>query len=314
MDFSALKSKRGSNLAALTQKLDNMNKSQGHQKDERIYKPGFDKTAGKGYAVVRFLPNQQDQTFVQLFSHMFQAKNGWYAENSRATIGEEDPVQLSNRLYWNKGEADGNKALQDIARSRKRTTKYFANVYVVKDTITPENEGKVMIYEFGAQIFKKIEAAVKPEFEDDESFDPFDMWAGADFKIKIVGKEMPDRTGKKILVPNYENSEFASPSEFLTSDEEREKVFKQTYELDSLVKVKTFEELATRFKAVTGEEYNALEKAEPGEVAAAKLIDDMQMEQNQVSASAGKSIEPEPELSSDEDDDILQKFMELAGQ
>lgn len=313
VDFAKLKSARGSNLSKLTEKLETLNKGGGNQKDERIYKPGFDKKEGKGYAVVRFLPNKNGEPFVRVFSHAFNGAGGWYIENSRSTIGEDDPVGISNTLYWKKGEAEGNEAFKNIARKRKRNTKYFANVLVIKDTINPENNGKVMIYEFGGQVFKLIEAAAKPEFEDEKPIDPFDMWTGADFKIKMVGKEIPDqRTGKKTMVPNYENSEFASPSElFEGDDDKKEALFEQTFDLTEFLKVKTFEELATQFKKVTGEAHNALEAGDPGETVVERL------EQQAESAAhrepeASNSKSEDADASGGGEDDVMDMFRRLA--
>lgn len=312
VDFSKLKNARGSNLASLTEKLDQMNKGSGNQKDERIFKPTFDKKEEKGYAVVRFLPNPHGEPFVRVFSHAFKGAGGWYLESSRSTIGEDDPVSLSNRLYWNKAEETGNENLKTIVKGRKRNTKYFANVFVIKDNYNPAVNGKVMIYEFGAQIFKKIEAAAKPEFEDDSPMDPFDMWSGADFKIKIVGKEMPGNNGAKVVVPNYESSEFASPSEFKSTDEEREAIFNQTYDLTPFIKVKSFDELAKSFKRATGEDYNALETKEPGAHVVEQQVQQQSMTQQQAAAPSSPSA-PEPSFASDDgDDDILAEFMKLA--
>lgn len=313
VDFAKLKSARGSNLAALTEKLDTLNKGGGAQKDERIYKPGFDKKEGKGYAVVRFLPNAHGEAFVRVFSHAFNGAGGWYIENSRSTIGEDDPVGISNTLYWKKGETEGNESFKNIARKRKRNTKYFANVLVIKDTVNPENNGKVMIYEFGGQVFKLIEAAAKPGFEDEKPIDPFDMWSGADFKIKIVGKEIPDqRTGKKTMVPNYENSEFASPSElFEGDDEQKEALFGKTYDLTEFLKVKSFNELATQFKKVTGEAHNALESGDPAETVVERL-------EQQAEESAHRDPTPSTPSSEDADaggeDDVMAMFRQLADQ
>lgn len=316
VDFAKLKSARGSNLAKLTEKLETLNKgSGGNQKDERIYKPGFDKKEGKGYAVVRFLPNKHGEPFVRVFSHAFNGAGGWYIENSRSTIGEDDPVGISNTLYWKKGEAEANESFKNIARKRKRNTKYFANVLVIKDTVNPENNGKVMIYEFGGQVFKLIEAAAKPEFEDEKPIDPFDMWMGADFKIKMVGKEIPDqRTGKKTMVPNYENSEFAGPSElFEGDDEQKEALFDKTYDLSDFLKVKTFEELAIHFKKVTGEAHNALEAGDPGETVVERLEQQAESAAHRepdVSASTGK----EDADAGGDGDDVMAMFRALAEQ
>lgn len=295
------------------------------EKDVRIYKPGFDKKEGKGYAVVRFLPAKVGEPFVRVFSYSFNHKGNWYFEQARSNINEDDPVALSNALYWKKGEAECNEALKNVARNRKRTTKYFANVLVIKDTVNPEHNGKVMIYEFGAQVFKILEKSAKPEFEDDEPLDAFDMWNGADFKIKMVGKEIPDsRTGKKTVVPTYEASEFAKVSELFDGDDEKkEETFNSTYDLTDFIKVKTFDELAARFKKVTGEDYNALESGDPAESVIESLQRQSVQESEQdnepavgKSSKASKDDEPavqaEESDDDDDDDDILSMFKKLA--
>jgi hypothetical protein len=322
VDFAKLRSNRGSTLSKLTEKLETLNKGSSTQKDERLYKPGFDKKEGKGYAVIRFLPAKEGEHFVRVFSHAFKGKDGWYIENSRSTIGEEDPVGIANTLYWKKGENEGNESFKNIARSRKRNTKYFSNIYVIKDTVTPDWNGKNAIYEFGGQIFKKIEGAAKPEFEDDQPMDPFDMWSGADFKIKIVGKEIPDqRNGGKTVVPNYENSEFDRVSELFEGDDaKKEELFGKTYDLSEFLKVKTFEELAVRFKKVTGEAHNKLESGDPAESVAARLEKQADLDTNVDNGddAAGKSVDEAPEQTASSDavegESVLDMFKRMAEQ
>ena len=321
IDFAKLRANKGSSLAKLTEKLESMNTNSGGQKDERMFKPGFDRKEGKGYAVIRFLPAQNGDPFVKRISHGFQGQGGWYIETSRITAGlEDDPVAISNRLYWAKGEAEGNDALKNVSRKRKRVTKFYANVYVVKDTVNPANDGKVMLYEFGPQIFGMIEKAIKPEFEDDEPLDPFDMWMGADFRIKIVGKEIPDSKDptKKVVVPNYEDSEFTKVSEFFAGDDaKKEEIFLKTYDLSEFTKVKSFEELAERFLKVTGERHDALEAGDPADKVVTQLQQAAELETKQEAPRAEKVQEApaEKELSSEEPDgeeDVLAMFRNLA--
>jgi hypothetical protein len=321
VDFAKLRANKGSSLAKLTEKLESMNTNSGGQKDERIFRPGFDKKESKGYAVIRFLPAQEGEPFVKRISHGFQGQGGWYIETSRITAGlEDDPVAVSNRLYWAKGEAEGNDALKNVSRKRKRVTKYFANVYVVKDTVNPANDGKVMLYEFGPQIFSMIEKAIKPEFEDDEPLDPFDMWTGADFRIKIIGKEIPDNKdpSKKVIVPNYEDSEFTKSTEFFKGDDEKkEEIFLKTFDLSEFTKVKTFEELAARFEKVTGERHDALEAGDPADKVVASLEKAATLEQEQEAPKQDKVSEPRQEKVADaepeaEEDDVLAMFRNLA--
>lgn len=325
VDFAKLRSGRGSTLSKLTEKLETLNKGSSNQKDERLYKPGFDKKEGKGYAVGRFIPAQNGDPFVRVFGHGFKGKDGWYIENSRSTLGEEDPVGISNTLYWKKGENEGNETFKNIARNRKRNTKYFANFLIIKDTVLPDYNGKLVIFEFGGQIFKKIEGAAKPEFEDDQPMDPFDMWTGADFKIKIVGKEIPDqRNGGKTVVPNYENSEFDRVSELYEGDDKKkEELFLKTFDLSEFLVCKPFDELAARFKKVTGEAHNALEAGDPAESVAKRLEKQADLDTNvdlgedSAGPSASKDDAPEPEAkqssaAAPEGESVLDMFKRLA--
>jgi|AntRauTorcE11897_2_1112592.scaffolds.fasta_scaffold01848_23 hypothetical protein len=329
-NFNALKKKKGSNLKAMAEKLEGMNKGSGAKKDERIYKPGFDKKEGIGNAVIRLLPAQEGDNFVRQFSHSFNVGNNFYWENSRSTIDEKDPVGISNGLYWQLGEkadnAEDKKKFQNVARNRKRRTKYFFNVYVEKDKNNPDCEGQVMIMECGPQIFKVIEGAINPKFEDDDPVDPFDLWSGAPLKIRAIGHEIPDqRTGNKVVVPNYEESLFGNVGEFMGGDEDKMKeIFEKTYDLSEFATVKSFDELSERFKAVTGEDYDKLDKT--SEDHAKEAEDDFRDQYKEASGeddSSSKGKEPEPEVvdevqskpnavEDDDDDDLLSEFERLA--
>ncbi len=260
VDFNSLRKNRSNNLKNLTDKVNNMTGG-GGARDERIWKPGFDKKEGKGYAVVRLLPPQHDQDpFQRVFFHSFKGPGGTYFETSRKTIDqkEDDPVAISNRLHWTKGEEEGDKALQDVARTRKRKVRYYANVLVIKDPANPENEGKVRVMEFGAQIFNVIQGAIKPEFDDETPIDPFDMWGGANLIIKAVGNEVKIG-GKDLILPDYKKSIFDRTSELFEGDDDKKKeVFDQTHDLTEFFKIKSFDDLAARYQKVVGEAYDAL--------------------------------------------------------
>ena len=93
-----------------------------------------------------------------------QGSGGWFIENSLTTLGQKDPVSEYNSQLWNSGlESD-----KDVARKQKRKLSYYSNIYVVKDPVNPDNEGKVFLFKFGKKIFDKITAAMQPEFEDEE--------------------------------------------------------------------------------------------------------------------------------------------------
>ena len=242
MSFAALKkqSRSGSLTERLMKKVEKLNEK-GNNTDERLWKPAVDK-AGNGYAVIRFLPAHAncELPWTQVWSHAFQGPGGWYIENSLTTLGKDDPVGELNRSLWNSGrESD-----KDIARKQKRKLSYYANVYVVKDSTNPENEGEVKLYKFGKKIFDKITAAMQPEFDDEEAINPFDFWKGANFKLKI----------KQVAgFWNYDSSEFGNTEALLDDDAELEKIYDKIYDLSEFTaadQFKTYDELKARLNSV----------------------------------------------------------------
>ena len=244
MSFANLK--KQSSLGSLTSKLVkevekmNSNSSGG---DDRLWKPEMDKT-GNGYAVIRFLPapDGEDLPWVKMYSHGFQGPGGWYIENSLTTLGQKDPVSEYNRTLWN----SGNDKDKEIVRKQKRKLSYYSNIYVVKDPSNPHNEGQVFLFKFGKKIFDKIMAAMQPKFEDETPINPFDFWAGANFKLKIR---------KVDGYWNYDKSEFDSPAALLDDDDALEALWKKQYSLAAMTaedQFKTYEQLQTRLDYVLG--------------------------------------------------------------
>lgn len=243
--FGALKRNRTEGFDKLTQSLNKLNqKSQGQNgPDERFWKPEVDK-AGNGYAVIRFLPESEgeDVPFQRMWDHGFQGPGGWYIENSLTTLGQKDPVSEYNSMLWNSG-IDSNK---DKARKQKRRLGFISNIYIVKDPSNPENEGKVFLYKYGKKIFDKLNEAMNPQFEDEKPVNPFDLWEGADFKLKIRNVE-----GYR----NYDKSELDIPAPLFDEDGELESVWKSQYSLVEFVdpsNFKTFEELQAKLNRVLG--------------------------------------------------------------
>ena len=248
MSFATLKksSAAGSSLAKLTQEIEKLNQPQaGAGADERLWKPELDK-AGNGYAVIRFLPapDGEDMPWAKIWSHAFKGPGGqWYIENSLTTIGKDDPVGELNRELWNSGrESD-----KEVARAQKRKLSYYSNIYVVSDPAHPENEGKVFLYKYVKKIFDKLVEAMQPAFADETPLDPFNLWKGADFKVKIR---------KVDGYWNYDKSEFAAPGTLGDlSDDKLEKIWKQSYslsEFEAAKNFKSYEDLKKRLDLVLG--------------------------------------------------------------
>ena len=298
MSFSNLK--KASRLGTLTSKLvkevEKMNNTSGG--DDRLWKLDVDKS-GNGYAVLRFLPapDGEDLPFVKLYSHAFQGPGGWYIENSLTTLNQKDPVSEYNTSLWNNGTEAG----KDTARRQKRKLTYISNVYVVKDPANPENEGKVFLYKYGKKIFDKLMAAMQPEFEDESPIDPFDLWQGANFKLKAKNV-----AGYR----NYDSSEFAQPSSLNDDDEALEAIWKKEYSLQDFVgadQFKSYDDLKKRLTYVLG---NA---------ASTKRLDEEVVNEEETSNVATSNVEEQLTTSSAskasfEEDDTLQYFAALANE
>ena len=297
MSISALRNQNSlDKLLQQVQKDDSPTTEKKSYVDERLWKPQVDKS-GNGYAVLRFLPaiEGEEMPWVRVWNHAFQGPTGqWYIENSLTTLSKNDPVSEYNSQLWNSGvESD-----KEIARKQKRKLQYFANVYIVEDTMNPENNGKVMLYRFGKKIFDKLMEAMQPEFADETPINPFDMWEGANFKLKIR---------KVDGYWNYDKSEFESPSQLKPTDEELEAIYKKEYSLAEFLapsNFKSYDELKTRLDAVLS-----------GTVAtktAAAMVD----EEDEVPFKPDFKSEPAPVMATAdaEEDDAMSYFEKLANE
>jgi hypothetical protein len=241
MSFATLKRNSANSFEKLTKEIEKIASSEGGA-DERFWKPELDKS-GNGYAVIRFLPAPvgEDVPWAKVWSHAFQGPGGWYIENSLTTLNKKDPVGELNRELWNSG-SDRDK---EVARKQKRKLSYYSNIYVVKDPVHPENEGKVFLYKYGKKIHDKVVEAMQPAFADEKPINPFDFWTGAEFKLKIR---------KVDGYWNYDKSEFADPSTLGGFDDDQlETIYNKTSSLVAFTSsdnFKTYEELQSRLSAV----------------------------------------------------------------
>ena len=147
------------------------------------------------------------------------------------------------------------------------------------------------MFKFGKKIFDKITEAMNPQFEDETPINPFDLWKGANFKLKIRKVEG---------YQNYDKSEFESQSPLSDDDEELEKIWKSEHSLAGLTadkEFKSYDDLKNRLEKVLGLN---------GDVPVAKTTVETIKEQARI---APKKVS-EPEIS--EDDDDLAYFSKLA--
>jgi gp32 DNA binding protein like len=247
MSFANLKRQSG-NLDKLSKAIEALSQTSegGSEKSDNFWRPEVDK-AGNGMATIRFLPASEKDgedglPWVKIFSHGFQSAGGWLIDNCLTTKNQQCPVCEHNSTLWNSG-IEANK---DVVRKQKRKLNYIANVYIVSDPKHPENEGKIKLFKFGKKIFDKVTEAMNPQFEDETPINPFDMWKGANFKLKIRKVEG---------YQNYDKSEFDSPSILSDDDTKLEQIWKDSFSLSELVgdkEFKTYDALKGRLDKVLG--------------------------------------------------------------
>lgn len=304
MDISTLRKQRNADFSNITQAFEQIAdpaaaSTKKSYVDERFWKLDPDK-AGNATATIRFLPRVEgdELPWVRVFRHSFQGQTGkWYIENSLTTFGEKDPVSELNTRLWNSG-IESNK---EIARKQKRRLSYTANILVIDDPKHPENNGKVFLFAFGKKIFDKIMDKARPTFEDEKPVNVFDLWEGANFKLRMR---------KVDGYANYDQSQFAEPSQLFDGDEEQllEIVSKQTAlsEFVDRSKFKTFEELSAKLADVLGE-------GDPVPSAAEIAEDDaFTATTEEVVVAKAPEPAPMPKVAKDDDDDMMSYFQQIA--
>lgn len=307
VDFASMKKSRGAQLEKITQQLTKLNNPEGGGADDRFWKPDVDK-AGNGYAVIRFLPapGDEDVPFVRIWDHGFKGPNGqWYIEKSLTTLGQKDPVSEYNSELWNSG-IEANKK---IVREQKRRLAFISNIYIVKDPSNPENEGKVFLYQYGKKIFDKLNAAMHPEFQDEEPINPFDLWTGANFKLKIRQVE-----GYR----NYDSSSFDTAGPLFDEDDKLEKIWRSEYSLQEFIDPKNFksyDELKDKLHRVLGLSGGA----RPAVNTSAESSPPWDDEEPQAPAKTPKQAfaKPAPQMDEglgDDDDESMAFFKKLAAE
>ena len=286
MSFANLKRNSG-NIEELSKALTSLQKAQPEDTSETFWKLEVDK-AGNGAATIRFLPapgadGDDALPWVKVFSHTFQGPGGWVYDNCLTTKNQECPVCEHNKVLWNSGIEDNKK----LVSKQKRKLTYISNIYIVSDPKHPENNGKVMLFKYGKKIFDKINEAMHPQFDDEKPINPFDLWKGANFKLKAV---------KEDGYQNYNKSTFDAPTALSDNDEELEKIYNQELSLKQFIaddQFKSFDELKKRLDKALG--LNGIAPKTTVET---------------IRENVKKS--PEVSMAADEDEDDMAYFAKLA--
>lgn len=317
MNFSNLK-KQSNSFDNLLKQVEKLN-SPTYEKDDTAdlyWKPTSDK-AGNALAVIRFLPGpavdgDDALPWVQYWDHAFQndETGKWYIEKSLTTLGQKDPVSEFNAQLW-KQSSDDNSWQRKHARIQKRRLHYVSNIYVVSDSKNPDAEGKVFLFKYGKKIFDKLTKMMNPDLESEQAINPFDLWQGAHFKLKVTRQNV--KIGSRtVAMPNYDEAVFLAPGPLFKDDEQLEAVWKSEHSLKEIIdqkNFKTYEQLKKRLDDVVG-----LTEEQPVERHVADDSEDVPFTDSTPAKTSSKATKkaPPPVTEEEDDDPDLAEFRKFA--
>lgn len=301
-NFASMKNKK-TNASKLKDKIQD---NTAGNRDERFWRPDYDKETFVGSALIRFLPRYDSDGDITLpwvswkEFYFMNKQNQKYNHRSLVTIGKEDPVANLNRAHWammNDTQKDGAEGKE--AKKRNVRMQYVANIVVLDDPKHPENNGKVFLYKFGNQIKKKLEAVWFPEYEDQTPIEFFDWDEGANLRIRSKKADF----GK---MPTYEDSVVEGVSALADGRQEiQEKIFNSLHDLsefESEDNYKSYEELEKEMLKVLGARYVARIMGEEYSPEKAAASGANPFEPNQAVEQSNQFTEPEPKSSDNEHD------------
>ena len=187
--------------------LDELDEAKGSKKSgddfrSDFWKPTIEDGEDTVEYTIRFLPNPDAETskpWVERAAHMFSFPSGKFVYEpcpKKCKVGKCPFCEAVDNLY-----ATEDPAQEEIASKRYSRKRFFYYVQVVKDARDGgANEGKVLIYEAGAQVHNKID-----KFIHDAELPPkerlfYHPQYGTDFRLIVK---------RKHNYPNYDDSTFA---------------------------------------------------------------------------------------------------------
>lgn len=201
--------------------------------DPRMFKPSIrdatnvkDTRPDQYQALVRILPRGMEKSkpfAVEVQEHFYSENRCTLNKKCRKTFGRNEICPVCDAAWktYNLGKDAHDEALMKVAKKRLPKTHYYCNVYVIKDAITPANNGKVMLWKMTKNMYEIIVRAMKPqpkaasafaEEGDVEQVQPFVPYHPITGRNLIVDLVRDPKTG----FPSYEGSEWHNPKKLTT--------------------------------------------------------------------------------------------------
>lgn len=218
--------------------------------DSWKFKPTLPANKPKVSYRLRILPNVHSEAiepWVKANFHMFRRADGKFIYTVCPSTFEDDPAKVKcpicekAKAYFATGDSLDEKKGREIYKKPR----YFVNVLVKKDPRAGEEsqEGKVLVWEFGNQIFEKLVDALIEE--------------GVNFHHPTEGVDFNLVLKKKGEFTNYESSHFASDESAISDDEsEMNEIYDSIYNLEDKILGKGAKEYDKLLEMLTGKSSN----------------------------------------------------------
>jgi hypothetical protein len=190
--------------------------------------------------LVRLIPNvaAPERTIYHYYHHLWKSmvSNQLVSVLCPTTYGERCPIdEYRSKIYRTNNEGEI-KRIQPIRRNEN----WLANVYVVKDPTTPENQGQVKILRMGKQLNKIVTDAISGDDAEEFGARIFDLSEkGCNLRIKVEQNEGG--------YPTYVASKFMS-SCALEGATDLEVIYNSFKPMDNIFEHKSTEEINRMLK------------------------------------------------------------------
>ena len=203
-------------------------------KNESAFKDVLKFEAGKQY-LLRIVPNIPEgrKTIFHYYHHSWNSlsTNKFVTALCPTTFGEQCPICSHAIKTYRNGTPQDREKNKLISRKEN----WLANVYVVKDPSTPENEGKVKILRYGKELAGIINAAIDGDDASEFGAKIFDIQNGCSLRIKCEARGNAPQSKQFVT---YSQSKFVSPSTLDDVDDEvLENIYKGMFKLEEMYKL-----------------------------------------------------------------------------
>jgi hypothetical protein len=200
--------------------------------------PNFLRISQEGTYVLKLLcdPEAPEDTTYTYFEHGWESfSTGRFMTTvSLQSFSEPDPI---SDAFWT-GIKSTDEDVKERYKKLSRRDKHLLNVYVVSDSVNPENDGTVKVLKFSRQIKEIIDAALLEGGDDYEEFGGERVFGYDD---GVVLKIPAYKKGPFI---SYDKSKFVTKPVVKLSDEEVDEIYGKRFVLkDQIGEIKSYDEL-----------------------------------------------------------------------